>query len=710
MISRIIPFLCLLLGWVAAPAAQPTLTADEQLYDDQQRCLFFRGNALLEHEDFTASADEIRYYRAENKVVAVGHVQLTRPGLRMVGRELTYHVETRRFSARDFRLGIPPYFVEGEELEGDRTEVNLRRVRFFLNEPDPYSPGASAEGAEVIPGQSVRAENLRFGLGPMNLWMVRSFEESFQDPGIRFRGDLGYRDNLGMFFQSDTLYPVAPGVRLGGAFDWYTQRGPLAGPALDLFGEKGEHTYRLELRSGAIDDRGDKELDVLGRPIDEERWFGLLRHRQAVGDRFLLLAQTGWWSDSEVLRDFRHDRFRQSEQPDNFVEASARWGGTWFSALARYDLNDFHYVVERLPEVRLDHPSAPLAETGLWQDFSASFARLRSQDPSGWMGLLEERHDRAEATYNLRYPVRLAPWATLTPVAGGRFSGWYNRETSPATPVAEEDLQRWMGQVGADLEFVAHGQWDVQRPSWAIDGLRHTVRPLLQYRWFPGGGDEAAAIFPLDIPTYQSFAEPLDLAARRSTDGVFFDRNVLRAGVQNLLQTRTADGRPRDLLTFDLYQDCQWHDQAADTFSRTCLRLESELAPGLRVGWEAAYRTEDLTLEASRWLVSLRNGAFWTLHLSADYLEEDIAEVLLRRPGYRLEQYTAEYDVEINPRWSAGLLVRYDAELGDWTEQRFAVRQRLGQSWEIEYRLSVVERSTRESDWRVGLGLRLLTF
>ena len=58
-------------------------------------------------------------------------------------------------------------------------------------------------------------------------------------------------------------------------------------------------------RSGYINDHGDKETDLLGRPIQEERAFAEWQHQQMIAPNLSLNAQLNWWKDSEVVRDFR---------------------------------------------------------------------------------------------------------------------------------------------------------------------------------------------------------------------------------------------------------------------------------------------------------------------------------------------------------------------------------------------------------------------
>ena len=48
-----------------------------------------------------------------------------------------------------------------------------------------------------------------------------------------------------------------------------------------------------------------------------------------------------------------------------------------------------------------------------------------------------------------------------------------------------EDYTRLIGEIGVDAEAFGHAAWDYANPVWGINGLRHTIKGVVQYRYIP---------------------------------------------------------------------------------------------------------------------------------------------------------------------------------------------------------------------------------
>lgn len=726
------------------PAAAPQITADENAYDAATQSLVFSGDAVLVHDDYTIEADIIRFFRAEGRAEASGNVRVTQKGGRMVTDRLTYWVEERRFAAERFRMASPPFFVEGESMAGSRSEVVFSRPAIFLHEPVPLAPKMEAETATLVPGESLRTTRTR--LGPAGLGGIRvdRLERDLQAPWLQFTGDAGYRSSLGAYLRTDTLWPVSPALSLGGALDVYTQRGILFGPDFNLRLDPGDWTHRTEFRSGYINDRGDPDLDALFQPVGDDRWFASLRHRSREGDRFWLNSSLDVWSDSEVLRDFRPRRYARTQQPDNHTEVVGIWNNTYFSALVRTDWNDFQYLVERLPELRLDHVSTPIGQTGIYQSFSASMARLRLRtnlvgwevpgqggvwpDGSGGYAVIDgapslpaqaafwahaamppgalalaypirAESNRVDLWYQLRRPTRLAPWLNLNPLAAVRLTHFEDRSTQIGV---REDYSRWMGSFGFDLEATAHATWERRNSLWGIDGLRHLLKPVVQYRWMPGSDRGGALAWAFDPPAYSPLAPALEIDQIRPH---FADSEIhlLRFSLLQWLQTRRADYGSHDLVEFALHQDLDF-TETVRPWRFTYASLAVKPAPWLRLAWEAQVQTERLTLEANRFSLSLIDADIWQARFFADYHRAGSAAY------WGVEAYGLEIRRRLTDDFALAASWRWDSELSLMTEQRYSLRHRLSRDWELEYRLYFTRNDRRGDNVGFSLGIRLLAF
>lgn len=694
---------CGLPGLLRAASAPPEITADENEYDAATQAVVFRGHARLLHEQFILEADQIRYFSREQRAEAQGNVRVTQVQFRLVGDSLTYWPETKRFSAGSYRLGSPPLFIEGRQFEGSPEEIHFDQAVVYFNEPDSTSPRIMAKKAILRPQESLTIEDGHFGIGRTSFFPVPDFRRPVKAPGYEFRGDVGYRSNLGAFFQTESRLPVGTGLALGPALDLYTNRGFVVGPLADWKTQSGDWSIWSELRSGYINDHGPKGIDRLGLKVPEDRYWIDLRHRLSHENGFFLTAKIDRWSDTEVLRDFRSDRFRSDPVPDSFFEVGQIWGRAFLTAFARLDIDERTMTQERLPEIRLEQTPTNLFGSALTFDGALSYARLRDHfyapvtvagrvDPIG----LQETgwsHDRYDVLANLRYPIRPSGWLTLTPVAGTRLTHYRGLEAG-----LDPRTTRWMGQLGVDANLLSEGTWDLRNDLWGVTGLRHLLRPVVSYRWFPGGGDQAHRILPVDAVVYSSEAPVLDLAEVRHLDQLE-DRHVLRVGLENILQTRAPDYGSRDLASFHLYQDINFHaPPGGDQLEALYPEIALTPASWLRFDWSSKIRPADGVQEAYRFGISLYDGDVWSLRARADYLADTV------------EQYTLGVYYRLARRWAVNTAVRWDARLSEVTEQRYSLIQQIGRSWEIEYRISLQSGSTREDDVRFSVSVALLTY
>lgn len=672
----------------APPSPRPEIVADEQEVDFATRVVTFRDNVVLTWDDVILRCETL-VYREENTVVeARGNVRLTRPGFRLTSPRVDYNLSDGSFTTGRLRLAVPPAFVAGASAIGDRTSATITDATVYQGEPARYSLALEAAVVTVDEDGTVDVTAPQLSGPVLPNIPLPDFSRELIIPATDFSFDIGDRGNLGPYAQFQALHPVSAEFFVGGNLDGYLDRGILFGPAArweaGLFDDPS--WARAELDTGVLlDDNGDVGVDRIGEPIDRDRWFATARYRQQVGDHLNVRAQAHAWSDSAVTRDFRWEQFDHNQQPDSFAEIVYAKGQMSISALLRPRLNEFQIMAERLPEVRFDlYPTA--LGGGLYHQFTARAAWLRWKAP----GFPERDTARLDGTWTLLRPVTLAPGVRFTPQTTITGVGWSDGATDDAdTP------SRLLGQLGFDLSLTAARIWDVDNDRWNVNGLRHLVRPVLKYRWRFDGGDDPAEIIAVDRATLITAREPLDLRDRPWLDVEPGDFHRLRIGVENRLQTRDEEGRSRDLLALNLYQDFDFDpvrdDQPEWTFFTTELRAQ----PLSWLGFSLYNRfvTEELTLMENLFALTIRDGPKWWLRFQVDYLDELIDHYRLRGL-YNIRENLAVYaDLE------------YDAEADLLTEQLYGVRYRWRKHWELDFYLRRAEEAAREDD--LGIGLRV---
>lgn len=695
-LRRLLTVLCapLLFGPVAsAQVAGYEVTGDVSTYDATTKEAVASGHARLVFRGTLLTADEIRYHTDSDTATATGNFVLTAGQQRLVADNGTYNIRTGALQVHNLRMGEFPVYLSGDVVEGTLVEGTLDHLVFtnatvFFRENAGYTPSIKARRLTYAKGRIVSAEGVSLGLLGGHFISLPHFEQSLDADFISYvSAKLGYRGRLGVLAELGLRFPVADGLRLGADLGLYSARGAMIGPAGNYHTADAGGRVDGDFRSGYISDSGDRRTDVLGNPVPRDRSYFTWEHRQQVGDHLTVDGQFNYWSDSEVLRDFRRHDFDVAQQPDSFLEVASTGDNHSLSAFARVHPNQYHRVQERLPEVRFDLlPSA--TALGFYQRGSASAAALQSDafgsDPS-------VRTNRLDAYYGLERPLSPTPWFTFNPVAGARVTHYTDALGGKDT------YTRTLGEVGFDARLLASGTFDYKNELWEIDGLRHLIEPKLSYRYAPEAERGRAYIPSVDRRVFSTYLQPLSIGDSRNLDDLGA-LNTFRLSLNNTLQTRDSVYGSRDLLALNFAADYRLDHPGQRALSDIYTGLALTPAPWLR--WEVFHRFDPhgLTQQELNTAVEIVDQKWWSARFATHYL----------RGNY--EEYILEYRQRLNEVFDVTGLWRYDALNHRLNEQSYGVWQRLGQTWAVKYEVSFFDGPRRESSFALNIEVELLKF
>ncbi len=618
---------------------------------------------------------------------AEGDVVLAQEATRVLMRKVQFDTQQNTIAANAVRLGKAPAYVDAGSFTMSKDAATMTNATIFFNEPDPFglnvhAPTATYNGDTgdvVLHGATVR-------LGAWPIFYVPSYTQGRVDqPPLSILDHFGYRNDLGGYIQSTTFYTKNPAFEPGVLVDYYSKRGVLAGPALKYDATADPNwAQNGTLESGFIHDSGNRGLDISGNPVPANRFFVDWQHQGTLAGTVDVTSTMSWWSDSNVLRDFRQSIWRDNQLPDNFVEASTRQQNSLASVFVRYSPDNFELIQQRLPEVRFAYFPTPIGTTGIYQEGYAAYADLIQQNFNGTPTL---HSNRLDGYYGWRRPINIGDATTVTPVAGTRITRYQD------TLNDQGEFTRMLGQVGFDGETRLTGRWDYTNDTWGINGLQHVLRPVVMYRYIPAAQQGQGLIPVIDEHLAQSYPPILDLGDSRSTD-LLHSQNVLRIGAENLFQTRAQDYGMRDLVSLNFYND--FHFQRADTqedFSDVWSTLGINPAPWLsfevfdRMDPEAGANREVRTR------TTVKDGDRWETSFITDELQHELDQYWLES-SYRISERTKMFG-----RW------RYDEHLGGLVEQTYGVRERLGEAWDIEYGISYYRGTASQNG--IGVNVRI---
>ncbi|HWA27225.1 MAG TPA: LPS assembly protein LptD [Lacunisphaera sp.] len=682
--------LCLCAGALRGQTVQPVVTGQNSVYDDATKEMVVTGDARMVLGSTVLTADEIRFNAATQVATAHGHLVITSGARRLVADEGTYHTPTGKITARNLRVGQFPVYVSGESVEGTFDELVFNHATVFFRENAGYTPSVRAERLTYAKGRIVRAEGLGVGVLGGHFLRFPKFEQALDADFISYvTARLGYRGRLGVFAELGAHIPLTPDVKLGADVGLYSSRGVMAGPSGRYHDIHGDSVVDGFFRSGYINDSGDRRTDVLGDPVPRDRTFFSWGHRQNYGEHFTLNGEFNYWSDSEVLRDFRHREFDEVQQPDSFIEATWTNPNSSLSAFTRFHPNHYHRVQERLPELRFDlFPTAGFL--GAYRRFSASAAVLESDAFDNTDPRL--RTTRFDAYYGVERPIAPTPWFTFTPVAGGRLTHYTN------ALLGKDDFTRAIGEVGFDARLLASRTFDTKNEIWEIDGLRHLVEPKLSYRYAPEAAHGRAYIPPIDRRVFSTYLQPLSIGDSRNLDDLTA-LNTARLSLNNTFQTRDPKHGSRDLATLNFAADYRF-DPDAGQHPLSDIYTELTLTPAPWVRFDLFHRFDPHARRQPEINtgVTLIDQEWWSLRLATHFLRDDY------------DEYFLDYRHRINESFDVTALFRYDGRRNRFNEQSYGVWQRLGQTWAVKYEVSFFAGPRRESDFAFNVEVELLKF
>ncbi len=670
-----------------------TITADKFL--DQSGQQIGVGNVVIDTPDFSLRADRVTMPATTDQTPAgpievAGQVSLTREALRVLTRKATWDQQKQEVAATDVRMGHPPAYFDGKTFTLGQQTGELSGPTLFFGEPDPYGLNIVAKSATYRDAtDDILLKQATVRIGSLPVFYLPSYTQGRESqPPMSLQAHFGSRRDLGIYARTTSFWIQNPAFEPGLLLDVYGDRGILAGPALKYDYEADPSWWQVgTFESGFIHDAGNRGLDITNQPIGKNRFFADWQHQGSIAGEVDITSSLWWWGDSNVLRDYRQDAWQDNQLPDNFVEASHRTQDALFSTFVRYRPDNFEVVQERLPEVRLDYFASPLGQTGLYQEGQLSYVQLEQQNFNGTPTLHSNRFD---GYYGWRKPVDLSDWATVTPVVGARVTQYQD------TLNDQGQFTRMLGQFGFDADMRSIGRWDYSNPAWDINGLQHIFRPVAMYRYIPGAQQGQGLIPAIDTTTMSSYPPILDLNDNRAIDNLR-TQNVLRYGLENVLNTRADGYGSRQLATFNVYNDVRF-EQTTGQQDFSDVWTELGLSPVTWLKMDAFERLDPLnfTNREVRTRTTVLDGDQWNVFIETDALQ------------HTLDQYWLEATFRINERYHVFGRWRYDQHLGGLTEQTYGIRQRFGETWDIQYGVSYFRNTLNQDGFGVNVRVMLL--
>jgi len=690
-------------AWSQAPDASGRVpvevTAKDYTFNPETGQGHGEGNVRVRYQDVALDADSVDVNFRTQEVSAKGNVLLKRDPFEWRGNEVSGNIGTKKFVFGAFTAKNGVWYAAGasgaHESDGSARVDKVRMSTCDLPEPH-YS--VQAQRVLHYPDGKFRAYHTVYRVGnvPIFYWPVVFGDSNPGAGSISIRP--GYSSDWGAFLLLARTWQVSKEVDTTVKVDLRSAHGVALGNETEIHRTYSNTDVNLY---GMYDtDPPETGRDRNGR-FDVQEWRGRagLYHQQELDRRLTLRTNVEALSDVDMLHDWFKSDYDRDPQPKTFADVVYDAPRMSLSAGFRPRLNDFETVVEGLPEVRLEMPRQVLLE-GMpilyqststagyysmeWRDFDKD-RPVPLTDPEDYDSF---RFDTLHMAY---VPFAVAENIQVVPRAGVRLTHYTDSsdtDMEPAdiealfdvddpyhprtlTPILKDydddggSLTRLAGELGLEASTKFSRLWpDLTNETLDVDGLRHIVKPYVNYTFAPDPSEDRENIY---------FFDGVD----RLTE-----QHFVRAGVDQRIQTR-RNQRIYTLARIQSYADFHFSDEndngeGYDALGDLGNKLEFTPTDALKT-WAAVVADMDET-DVRRAEVGARVGRKDGIRFSLAYIYRDnylprsTASMgsslvdLTGEHGYLVRDYqeaqtaVGEVFIPINEKTTGRIRLEYDLE------------------------------------------------
>jgi LPS-assembly protein len=680
----------------AAKPDVPGLSGQSFSYEENGKVLVAVNASFSSNGAFLA-AKLIKLDTRTGLITADGDVVYATPNLRILGEQAQLDPKNDLIVATKVRFGRNPVYLTADELRIEKGDKTIKGLRMWHNEPAAAGMSLNVGSARYTEKDDWLAlRDVRPQLAGLPFLYIPYYgQEGYPDIPYEVYLNMGSKDRQGTYLRTTTLARQTPSLWVGALLDFYSKSGFLVGPYLKYDNAKDKQAttrWKGFFQAGYISDRGDLLADGFGRTPGRTRAFEYGEINGRTADGIQIAGQLFATSDPDFVRDFRPNLSDRTGTPQLNLEVTKPWNGGLLSANIVAKADNYQEVAQKLPEVRFDLTETALGDQGLRQRGFAALAYLNEQPAALASPTNAWSTARLDVYYGLARTFTAGDWLTWKPVVGIRATDW----TSALNGLGNRS--KVMGQVGFDVEGLATGSWDLVAKKWSINGMRHTVRPVLQYRYLPGAEQGYGELPMSDASVALSAFRELDLADRPDAASVNA-RQTARFGFRNTLATRDTENGTRDLLRFDVFTNWE-QDAVTGTGNKSDVQAHLSLTPAPWVSIDTYQRLPNGGGPAYESLnsISFNSGDFWKASFGWYQLRQAEAANQLWVTG----------EIRLNSVYSGVLSVNYDALTHQSIYQSIGLVQRIGNSWEMEYGFQ--KRVSTYGDSALGFHLRARLF
>jgi lipopolysaccharide assembly outer membrane protein LptD (OstA) len=656
-------------------------------------------------------ADSASVNRQTGEVVADGHVRIEEGDQIWAGEHIRYNFKTHQMQSEEFRLGKPPVFAQGGQLQGDTTNQTYTARHALVTTDDVSDPAirVRASRIKIVPGQYVEMWNAVLFLDGVPSFYFPYYRRNLGERVNNFNFTPGYRSAYGPFLLNTYTWFLNEAVDGKMHLDYRESRGVGAGPDLKLhLGQWGEAEFKYYyLHDEKPDDSTNGTPWTGGIPDNRQRFY--FGYQATPATNLNVKALVNYQSDPLVLHDFFEGDYAGNPQPYSFTEVNRYWNNWSLDAETTPQVNDFFNQVERLPDVKLTGLRQQLFDTPLYyeSESSAGYYRMYFADTNG-PAPLNYSAARADTFHQVLLPETLFGWLNVTPRVGGRFT-YYSAESGPGGTNSE--TWRNVFDTGVETSFKASRLWAGATNAWLdVDGLRHILEPSVTYAFIPSPSVSPAQLPQFDAASPSLLLLPVQFPDNNNIDSIDSE-NVIRFGLRNTLQT-LRDGQLDNLLDWNVMLD--WRltpgqnqinldepSSPQETFSDLYSSLTFKPRSWIELDSQTRYAINGGNLNLAFDQLTFTPNERWSWGFGYWYLRGGF-DGFTQNNNY----ITSTFFYRLNDNWGFRMRHDFNAADGQLQQQNYTIYRDL-RSWTGALTFRVIDDSTGPVDFTVAFTFSL---
>lgn len=558
-------------------------------------------NVQIHYGDYSIYCDYAEYNPETRDVLLIGNIRLYTPEQVLTGQRALFNLESKQMRALELSGSNYPGFFHAFSVRAmSQREFRVKDALFTTDDSSEPDYHVRSRSIRIYTDSRVVFSNSTLYVGKVPIFWFPYLFANINNTGFQFLP--GYDSRWGAFLLTAYSFPLNPGVTATARVEWRQEFGPSVGLDLDMRYGKNDRSYGQLKTDFVFETKDVTSVEAPGEPAETRttnRYRVSFQQRLFLTDDIYATADINLLSDVDFLEDFYPSVYRVDPQPDNVLSLT-KWDEFYtMNLIARWQMNDFQDVTERLPEAVIDFKQSRFF--GLPVNYSgesgvANLRRTFSNNPSfGQTEFPDYSAVRFDTFHQLSLPTKLFGWLTVNPRAGLRGT-YYSQTGSFLTPTGgdtaidpitgEETVLnpqvestplnnpspvfdssggrfRVVANYGVEVSTKISRSFEKFQARWlGLDGLRHVVQPYVNYSgvYNFGPGPEDILQFDRVVPSTQLL--PIDFPQFTAIDSID-TWNIVRLGARQRLETR-RDNRTFQWFSLDSFMDVNFDSPYSD--------------------------------------------------------------------------------------------------------------------------------------------------